>query len=330
MRTRTLTFQNRKGLELSAKLELPAEGGAREFVLFAHCFTCSKDMAASRNISRALSAQGFGVLRFDFAGLGKSQGEFADSNFAANVEDLVDAAEYLGQEFAAPSVLVGHSLGGTAAILAAAQIPSVRGVVTIGAPFSPDHVLHVFHDVMPELEAKGQAEVTIAGQRFTVGSDFVAAVRGQRIDDTVRSWGKALLVFHSPQDTVVGIENAAEIYKAALHPKSFISLDGADHLLSQKRDSLYVGNMIAAWAARYIEEPIEETETEGHVLVSLAEPGFTCKVTAGPHRLIADEPKHVGGLDMGPAPYDFVGIGLGACTAMTIRMYTDRKEWPVD
>ncbi|MFT5198037.1 MAG: uncharacterized OsmC-like protein/fermentation-respiration switch protein FrsA (DUF1100 family) [Planctomycetota bacterium] len=330
MRTKNLTFKNRKGLQLSAKLELPAEGGAKEFVLFAHCFTCGKDLIATRNISRALSAQGFGVLRFDFTGLGKSEGDFADSNFAANVEDLLDAAAFLAEEYAAPSVLVGHSLGGAAAILAAAQLDYVRGVVTIGAPSSPEHVLHIFSDALPELEAKGQAEVNIAGRKFTVGSDFVEAVRNHRLDKVVRDWGKALLVFHSPQDTTVGIENAGEIYQAALHPKSFVSLDGADHLLSNSRDSLYVGNMIASWVSRYIEEEIEQPEAEGHVVVSLAEPGFTCKVKAGPHRLIADEPKRVGGLDMGPGPYEFVGIGLGACTAMTIRMYTERKGWPVD
>lgn len=330
MRTKNLTFQNRKGLQLSAKLELPAEGGAKEFVLFAHCFTCGKDLAATRNISRALSAQGFGVLRFDFTGLGKSEGEFADSNFAANVEDLLDAAAFLAEEYAAPSVLVGHSLGGAAAILAGAQLDSVRGVVTIGAPSTPDHVLHIFEESLPELEAKGQAEVNIAGRKFTVGSDFVEAVRNHRLDKVVRDWGKALLVFHSPQDATVGIENAAEIYQAALHPKSFVSLDGADHLLSNSRDSLYVGNMIASWVSRYIEQEVEKPEAEGHVVVSLAEPGFTCKVKAGPHRLIADEPKRVGGLDMGPGPYEFVGIGLGACTAMTIRMYTERKGWPVD
>ncbi|MCP5022558.1 MAG: OsmC family protein [bacterium] len=330
MRTKTLTFRNRKGLLLSAKLELPAEGGAKEFVLFAHCFTCGKDLVATRNISRALSAQGFGVLRFDFTGLGKSEGEFADSHFAANVEDLIDAAAYLAEDYTAPSVLVGHSLGGAAAILAGAQLESVRGVVTIGTPASPEHVLHIFQDALPQLEAKGQAEVNIAGRSFTVGSDFVEAVRGKSLDDVVRKWGKALLVFHSPQDDIVGIENAAQIYQAALHPKSFVSLDGADHLLSKAKDSLYVGNVIASWVDRYIDQEVEAPEEEGHVVVSLAEPGFTCKVKSGPHRLIADEPKRVGGLDMGPAPYEFVGIGLGACTAMTIRMYTERKGWKVD
>ncbi len=330
MRTKNLTFQNRKGLQLSAKLELPAEGGAKEFVLFAHCFTCGKDLAATRNISRALSAQGFGVLRFDFAGLGQSEGEFADSNFAANVEDLLDAAAFLEKEYAAPSILVGHSLGGAAAILAGAQLDSVRGVVTIGTPASPDHVLEIFKDALPAIEEGGKAEVHIAGRSFCVGTEFVEALRDKNLAEVVRGWGKALLVFHSPQDAIVDIKNAGEIYQAALHPKSFVSLDGADHLLSKAKDSLYVGNMIASWVGRYIDPVVEAPEEEGHVVVSLAEPGFTCKVKSGPHRLIADEPKRVGGLDMGPAPYEFVSIGLGACTAMTIRMYTERKGWKVD
>ncbi len=330
MRLHRLTFPNRKGLQLSAKLELPAEGDAQHYALLAHCFTCSKDSTGLVHISRALSARGFGVLRFDFTGLGHSEGEFADSHFAANVEDLLDAAAFLEREYKAPEVLVGHSLGGAAVLFAAPHLPAVRGVVTIAAPSDPDHVLHLFGDRLPALREEGQADIEVAGRTFSVRRDFVEALESRSLDHVLPDLGKALLVFHSPQDQVVGIDHAAKIYQAARHPKSFVSLDGADHLLGRAEDSEYVGAVIATWVRRYIQSPAEEEEAHGDVVVSLAEPGFTCKVKAGPHRLLADEPRSVGGLDQGPAPYDFVSIGLGACTAMTVRMYTDRKEWPLD
>ncbi len=330
MRTRNLTFENRKGLTLSAKLELPAEGSAQHYVLFAHCFTCGKDLNAARNISRALSSQGFAVLRFDFTGLGNSEGEFADSNFSANVEDLLDAAAFLAKEYQAPEVIVGHSLGGAATIFAAAELESIRGVVTIGAPSDPEHAAHLFGDSLKTLKEKGEAEVNLGGRPFRVRQDFVEHLQNRKMDEVLHDLRKALLVFHAPQDNIVGIDHAAKIYQAAVHPKSFVSLDGADHLLSSERDSHYVGQMIASWIQRYVEAPKDDLETSEDVVVSLSEPGFTCKVKSGKHRLIADEPRKVGGLDMGPGPYEFVSIGLAACTAMTIRMYTERKEWPLD
>jgi uncharacterized OsmC-like protein/fermentation-respiration switch protein FrsA (DUF1100 family) len=330
MRIRNLTFTNRKGLELSAKLELPAEGRASEFVLFAHCFTCGKDIAAIRNISRALASEGFGVLRFDFTGLGSSEGEFADSHFSANVEDLVDASEFLAQEYKAPSVLIGHSLGGAAVVFAASLLDTVKAVATIGAPADPEHVTHLFGSALESLEKDGEAELKLVGRTFKVRKDFVKHLQDRDMDGVLKALRKPILICHSPQDTIVGINNAAQIYMAAHHPKSFLSLDGADHLLTEARDSLYVGRMIAAWVDRYVERKEVELRTDEQVVVSLTEPGFTAKVLAGDHRLLADEPASVGGLDLGPSPYDFLSIGLAACTAMTIRMYTDRKQWPID
>jgi uncharacterized OsmC-like protein/pimeloyl-ACP methyl ester carboxylesterase len=287
------------------------------------------------NISRALTQQRIAVLRFDFTGLGESEGDFAGTTFSSNIEDLVAAAEYMGRELDAPAILVGHSLGGAAVLQAASRIPSVRAVATIGAPFDPGHVKHLFEGSLEEIEASGEAEVVLAGRRFTVGRQFVRDLDGHRMEETIAGLGRPLLIFHSPVDRIVGIDNAALIYKAARHPKSFVSLDDADHLLLDPSDSLYVGSVLAAWAHRYIDAPPEpdtreELRQDNRVSVRTAAGSFKTEILARGHSLIADEPTAVGGENLGPTPYDLLAAALGACTTMTLRMYADRKKWPLD
>ena len=330
MKTVRLQFPNTNGIELAARLELPIDTHPKAYALFAHCFTCNKNLTAIRNISRSMTNEGFAVLRFDFTGLGESEGEFADTNFSSNVEDLVAAADFLKEKYEAPSVLIGHSLGGAAVLLAAKSIESVKAVATIGAPAEPIHVEHQFGEKIATIEVEGTAEVSVGGRPFQVKKQFLHDIRATNLKEHIRQLKRALLVLHAPFDKVVGVENAATIYGAAMHPKSFISLDGADHLLSNKADSLYVGNMIAAWAARYLDfEEKELPRTNHQVVVETGEEGFTSQIKMGNHTLIADEPESVGGNNFGPTPYDLLLASLGACTGMTLRMYANLKKWDV-
>lgn len=326
--TKRIAFPGANGHELAARLDLPA-GEPRAYALFAHCFTCSKDLAAARRIAQGLSQEGIGVLRFDFTGLGHSEGEFANTNFSSNVGDLIAAADYMRRELQAPAILIGHSLGGAAVLAAAGEIPEVKAVATIGAPSDVGHVLHQFGASLDDVLQKGEAEVKLAGRPFNIKRQFVDDARSQNLASKIANMKKALLVLHAPRDETVGIDNATEIFVAAKHPKSFVSLDNADHLLSRPEDADYAAKVIAAWAARFLPpepETIDEAPVTG-VLVSETGLGkFQNSVRSGKHRLLADEPAAVGGLDSGPSPYDFLSIALGTCTAMTLRMYADLKK----
>ncbi len=327
-----LTFEGGLGSELAARLDFP-QGKIKAFALFAHCFTCSKDIFAASRIAGKLSELGFAVLRFDFTGLGASEGEFANTNFSSNVADLVKAADYLRENFEAPKILIGHSLGGAAVLSAAHMIPEALAVATIGAPANAEHVVKNFGAKIDEIQQDGLAKVELAGRQFTIKSQFLDDLKSQSVEDKIGKLGKALIIFHAPLDQTVGIENAGMIFEAAKHPKSFVSLDDADHLLSRRSDASYVASVLSAWAERYIpasEEP-QEKSPEGVVIVSENGKGkYQQDVTVDRHHLIADEPVSIGGTDQGPAPHDFVAIGLGACTSMTLRMYAERKKLPLE
>ncbi|MEX0289800.1 MAG: alpha/beta fold hydrolase [Flavobacteriaceae bacterium] len=332
MNLQKVTFKNRDGQELVGRLELPADGHPHNFALFAHCFTCNKNLLAVKNISKALTSQGFAVLRFDFTGLGESEGDFSDTNFSGNVEDLVAAANYLKETYKAPSLLIGHSLGGAAVIFAAAELDSVKAVVTVGAPSNPVHVKHLLKSSLEEIKALGKATVNLSGRDFTIKKQFLDDLQSKSLPETAKKLRKPILIMHSPLDQTVGINNAEEIYHAAHHPKSFVSLDNADHLLSNKKDSEYVGKVIAGWAQRYVDIPdVTPLKTKHQVVASLdMEDGFTTQMKVGNHYMLADEPTSYGGNDFGPSPYELVSAGLSACTAMTIQMYAKRKKWEVE
>tara|TARA_R110000850_G_scaffold16207_23_gene50806 strand:- start:779 stop:1990 length:1212 start_codon:yes stop_codon:yes gene_type:complete len=329
MKTEALQFTNSEGHRLSAKLDLPGVGKPRAYALFAHCFTCGKDLKAVVQIAEALTGRGIGVLRFDFPGLGQSEGQFGESTFSSNVDDLYRAAVFLEDVTGeGPQILIGHSLGGAAVLRAATLMDSVRAVATIGAPADPAHVTHLLSGQLEEIKEKGEAKVSIARREFLIKQEFVDDLENTSTEEATGRLNKALLIFHSPIDEIVGIENAGRIYDRAKHPKSFVSLDDADHLLSRESDSHYVGQTIAAWSDRYLDEA-ESIENSDKTIVRLDGKGFRSDVLAGGHRLVADEPISVGGTDLGPAPYDLLTASLGACTAMTLRMYADHKQWPL-
>lgn len=328
-----ITFNGSLGENLAARLDLPA-GPVRAYALFAHCFTCSKDIFAAARIAGELSKRGIAVLRFDFTGLGQSGGDFANTNFSSNVADLLQAVDFLRKNYEAPKIMVGHSLGGAAVLAAAGDVPELAAVVTIGAPADAEHVVHNFHADVSTIESEGEAKVSLAGRDFTIKKQFLDDLKGQAVPDRVGALRKALLVMHSPADDTVGVDNARRIYDAAKHPKSFVSLDTADHLLRGRADATYAAEVIAAWATRYIgaeEESAADMQDQPEVTVMETGGGkFQQAVKAGRHRLLADEPEDFGGLDTGPSPYDFLSIGLGTCTAMTIRMYAERKDIPLE
>jgi len=334
MPTDRFTFSGHDGHALAARLDLP-DGPHLATALFAHCFTCGKDIAAARRISARLAAMGIAVLRFDFTGLGHSEGEFENTSFSSNVADLKAAAQALEERGMPPSLLIGHSLGGAAVLRAAPKIDCVKAVVTLGAPFDPEHVTHNFGDALETISQTGVAEVQLGQRSIRIGRGFIEDVRAEKIAPALSKMKKALLVLHAPRDNVVGIENATQIFAAARHPKSFVTLDNADHLISRADDADYAASVIAAWAGRYLDlrPPAPPPGApEGVTRVSEVDPGgFLQDVQAGPrHHIRADEPESYGGTDRGLTPYQLVAAGLGACTSMTIRMYARRKGIALD
>ncbi len=333
MPTERITFSGHSGHALAARLNLP-NGPHLATALFAHCFTCSKDIPAARRIAGRLASLGIAVLRFDFTGLGHSKGEFKNTTFTTNAQDLKAAAAALAQRGMAPSLLIGHSLGGAAVLRVADEIEGVKAVVTLGAPFDPGHVTHNFGDAIAEIEEKGSAAVHLGGRPIMIGRDFLHDVAAEKLVSHIQNMKSALLVMHAPLDDIVGVENATQIFVAAKHPKSFVTLDNADHLITRGEDAEYAAEVIAAWVSRYLDlrppaPPIGAPE--GVTRVSEADPaGFLQDVAAGPkHHVLADEPMAYGGTDRGLTPYQFLAAGLGACTSMTVRMYARRKGWPL-
>lgn len=334
MNTRKITFANASGHQLAARLELPDDEPPIAYAIFAHCFTCSKNIKAAVNITRAMSSRRIAVLRFDFTGLGESEGDFASTTFSSQVSDLVAAAGFLEREYEAPRLLVGHSLGGSAVLVAAARIPSATAVATIAAPYNPAHLRRLLGESAEQIERQGEATVQLGGSDFTIRKDLLDDLEAQRPAETLAHLKGALLVLHSPADQVVQIDNAAQIFQAAHHPKSFISLGNADHLISDAADSRYAGEVIASWAARYLEVAESDTAapppldaSDNRLTARTGPEGFRTDIFANGFSLIADEPVSYGGSNQGPSPYEFLMAGLGACTTMTVQMYARRKGW---
>lgn len=334
MAVERITFPGHDGSDLDARLDRPT-GPHLATAIFAHCFTCGKDIAAARRIAARLAAMGIAVLRFDFTGLGHSAGEFANTSFSSNVDDLVHAANWAADQGMAPTLLIGHSLGGAAVIKAASRLDGIKAVATIGAPFDPAHVQHHFKDAIPEITSEGAAEVNLGGRSFTIGKSFIDDTGNGALGDVLRTLGKPLLVLHAPRDTTVSVDSAAQIFMAAKHPKSYVSLDDADHLISRPEDAEYAADVIATWAGRYLDitQPTPQADTpEGIIRVSEAnKDGFLQDISSAGHgHLLADEPIKYGGSNLGMSPYGYLSASLGACTSMTIRMYARRKGWPLE
>lgn len=333
MPTERITFPGHDGSDLAARLDLP-DGPHLATALFAHCFTCGKDIPAARRIAARLSSMGIAVLRFDFTGLGHSRGEFSNTSFTSNVDDLVAANTYLTGRGMTPALMIGHSLGGAAVLKAAAQLDTIKAVATLGAPFDPEHVTHNFADALPEIMSNGVAEVSLGGRPFRIGKAFVEDVAKGELTTSVGALNAALLVLHAPRDEIVSIDNASNIFLAAKHPKSFVTLDSADHLITRGEDAEYAADVIATWARRYIalKAPAPPPGApEGVLRVTEADPdGYLTDITSSDgHHIVADEPLAYGGTNKGLSPYGFLSAGLGACTSMTLRMYARRKGWPL-
>jgi uncharacterized OsmC-like protein/alpha/beta superfamily hydrolase len=333
MQFQKIVFPNSKGERLAARLDLPADEKPVAYAIFAHCFTCTKNFKAVVNINRALAGESIAVLRFDFTGLGESEGEFEETNFSTNVADLVAAARFLEDAYEAPKLLIGHSLGGAAVLRAAEQIPSCVAVATIAAPAEVSHFRKALGGTLDVIEREGVAEVNLAGRTFKITKQFVDDLEQTRMEQSIRTLKRALLVLHSPTDEIVGIENAFQIFQKADYPKAFVSLDGADHLLSRHEDSLYAASILAAWSRKYLDIPrpeVSEEVPDNRVIVRTGKVGYHTEILARGHHLVADEPIALGGANTGPNPYDYLLAALGACTSITLRMYADRKALPLD
>lgn len=334
MNSTQLHINNRQGVQLSATIEFPTNQKPSHIAIFSHCFTCSSSLNAVRNINRALTQKGFAVVRFDFTGLGKSGGDFKNSHFEANVEDLLDVHAFISEKYFAPELIIGHSLGGSAAIVAASKIDAIKAVCTIGSPSDVEHTTKHFKDQVKELNETGQTKVSIGGRKFLVNQEFVDGFKRHNLPKIIQSLRKPILILHSPIDEIVSVKNAQEIYQNALHPKSYVSLDDADHLLTKKEDSIYAGNIIAAWVRKYLPKvELDLLHPNKHQLIAhlhAKEDKFTTSINSTNHSVLADEPQSFGGTDYGMSPYELVTSGLAACTAMTINLYAERKKWVLD
>lgn len=321
-------FLNESGQLLSGRLELPILK-PKAMAIFAHCFTCSKNVKAATTISRSLAENGIGVLRFDFTGLGNSEGDFSNTNFSSNISDLIAAANSLEQNYSAPSLLVGHSFGGAAVIKAATQIKSVKAVVTIGAPSCVNHVAHLFSESIEKIKLQKKAEVDLFGRKFNISEDFINNINEVDILNDVKEFKKAFLILHSPIDNLVSIENAAKLFHSAKHPKSFISLDNSDHLISKETDAVYISKIISEWSSRYlateINKPMQTYDSEKVVVSAQLGYKFLNHVRVGKHQLLMDEPESVGGDNLGLTPYQHLLAALGGCTSMTMKLYAELK-----
>ena len=334
MQSLKLSFTNGSGQRLAANLDVPLGATPGSYALFAHCFTCNRNLRAIVHISRVLARAGIAVLRFDFTGLGESEGDFGATHFSSNVADVVAAARFLEKDYGAPSLLIGHSLGGTAMLAAAAQIPASKAVVTLASPYEPTHLFHHFAAARDTLEQGGEAEISVAGKSYRISRDWLDDLNGLHMEETIRGLNRALLILHAPADEVVNMDNAAHIYRAARHPKSFVSLDDADHLLTADADADYVGRLIVAWAEKYLRDATP-TVADGisrprEVQVHIGRDHYYTEINAAGHMLSADEPPASGGGDQAPSPYELLTSALGACTVITLRMYADRKRWPLE
>lgn len=331
MRSIHISFTNKTGKKLDGRLELPVTGKPYAYAIFAHCFTCDKTSKAATLISRALAKKNIGVLRFDFTGIGESEGEFKDTTFSSDAADIVSAANFLRDNYSAPQLLIGHSLGGTASIIASANIPEVSAVCTIGSPAEPDHIKDLFTESEEQIKKEGKVIMDIGGRPFIVSKKFLEDIDTINLGEILRNHDNAILILHSPADKIVDISNASKLFYKAKEPRSFISMDNADHLLTNRSDSEYAGEIISSWSTRYIKgEPYQNLKTDKQAVVRIGTEKYYTEIIAGEHQMVGDEPVRMGGKDLGPTPYDYLVVALGTCTAMTLRMYADHKGLPVD